>query len=632
MESAAAPSADTSTILSRIIKTATASLSSSSIASLVGSDSRSATPTTTPTSMAAKLPRLKAGRLLLEVQGMQRKWESYIVALVGTDVTNLTLYYYKDATDKIPTGMIQLHSASVDLMEEVFCVITLEQTWYLCADTPHDAEEWVDLICTTLEAAAMDAPFPTTTQVDSPSFPSGGRRRRLSSHITTSTVLEIQSRDASTRVDEFIEIFVRSNETDIRSQAARGAFSWSCLRSITWRLWLGCLPMDAPIGSWTAITSAHRQRYESLRHKHVPEDLPAIIQREDFAMHDDAEVEDGSSTARRNDMVHAIYKDVRRTRCNMQFFQSDHMQRMLVHVLLVYAAEHPAVSYNQGMGELLAVLVYLLHVERWPNSGSDRTSQVDDIDNDDVSSTVDEGDDEGDDDSYVHVDMVDVGRSMLGSDSVLEMRPFAALKAKCTSTCKDTVAALLATLADNFFLEHDTYALFEQVMKRMAPMFCPHVSSTPAARAPPTDQPSPPCSPRDDLSALQATCDRIHNVLLHRVDPALAAHLDSFDVPPEVYLLRWVRLLLAREFPMYQVWVIWDSIFGLSPHDFGFVDVLCAAMLHDSRTLLLAQDDTTGLLHALKEVGESHSKLVDSARKMYTQQQLAHVAAHFAPM
>ncbi|RQM23246.1 hypothetical protein B5M09_004536 [Aphanomyces astaci] len=515
--------------------------------------------------MAANLPRLRAGRLLLEVQGMQRKWESYIVALVGTDVTNLTLYYYKDAADKLPTGMIRLHSASVDLMEEVFCVITLEQTWYLCADTPHDAEEWVDLICTTLEAAAMDAPFPS--HADPPASSNigdgGSRRRRLSSHITTSTVQEIQSRDMSTRVDEFLEMYVRSDETDIRSQAARGALSWSCLRNITWRLWLGCLPMDAPLGEWAS--------------SFVTNDL------------DDHPTEKRSE----DEVAHMIWKDVRRTRSTMQFFQNDRIQRTLLHVLLVYAAEHPTISYNQGMGELLAVLVYLLHVERWKVSIDDQSEE----------------------DSYVHVDMVDVDTTnVLDATGLLQMRPFAAIKATCTPNCKHAVATLLATLTDDRFLEHDAFALFEQVMERMAPMFCPHATSC--------DRRGEFSPRRDDSSLLQAQCDHIHNVLLRRVDPVLAAHLHSFHIPPEVYLLRWLRLLLAREFPMYQVWVIWDSIFGLSPTDFAFVDMLCVAMLHDSRTLLLAQDDTTGLLHALKELGGSHSKLVESARKMHTQHQL----------
>ncbi|RHY18746.1 hypothetical protein DYB36_012369 [Aphanomyces astaci] len=569
--------------------------------------------------MAANLPRLRAGRLLLEVQGMQRKWESYIVALVGTDITNLTLCYYKDAADKLPTGMIHLHSASVDLMEEVFCVITLEQTWYLCADTPHDAEEWVDLICTTLEAAAMDAPFPS--HADPPASSNigdgGSRRRRLSSHITTSTVQEIQSRDMSTRVDEFLEMYVRSDEADIRSQAARGALSWSCLRNITWRLWLGCLPMDAPLGEWVDITTRHRRRYDQLRAKHVPrglcghdEDskgLPVVIYDEasSFLTND---LDDHPTEKRSEDEVaHMIWKDVRRTRCTMQFFQNDRIQRTLLHVLLVYAAEHPTISYNQGMGELLAVLVYLLHVERWSSPSPD----VAEVSNDDES-----------EDSYVHVDMVDVDTTnVLDATGLLQMRPFAAIKATCTTNCKHAVATLLATLMDDRFLEHDAFALFEQVMERMAPMFCPHATSC--------DRRGEFSPRRDDSSLLQAQCDHIHNVLLRRVDPVLAAHVHSFHIPPEVYLLRWLRLLLAREFPMYQVWVIWDSIFGLSPTDFAFVDMLCVAMLHDSRMLLLAQDDTTGLLHALKELGGSHSKLVESARKMHTQHQLDALYEHF---
>ncbi|KAF0684647.1 Aste57867_23367 [Aphanomyces stellatus] len=570
-------------MLSRIIKT----VSSPSLTSLMGGElpPLNFTP--------SKLPRLKAGRLLLEVDGVQRQWESYIVALVGTDVSNLALYYYKDAADKTPVGAIRLHSASVDLMEEIFCVITQEHTWYLCAESHQEAEEWADKICGTLEAAATGTSLQPLH--DSTQNAGSGRRRRLSSHVTAATVKEIQARDGATRVDEFLEVYLRSTEDEIRNQAARGAFSWSCMRSITWRIWLGVLPHDAPLGLWQGLVKEHRDRYEALRTSYAL-DVKALF--------DESSTEDGS---RASDVAHAILHDVRRTRSSMHYFREEYVQHLLLRVLYVYSQEHPHVSYNQGMGELLAIIVYLLHVEKWPVGASHDGNYIGDDDDSDA-------DDAFDDDSYVHVDMIEVDAALMDTAMLFHSSPFRVHRAKCTpyvlfmacchpsvvpSACKEAIGALLCTVTDGDWIEHDAYALFEQVMARMAAVYSPQA---------PTQSPGLATA---DLSAsttsLHLQLDRIHRHLLVRCDAAIARHLDALHVPPEVYLLRWVRLLLAREFPVYQVWVIWDAIFSLSPADFGFADVLCVAMVLESRADVLAQEDAAGVLGLLKDTTVSCS-------------------------
>ncbi|OQR93818.1 hypothetical protein ACHHYP_02253 [Achlya hypogyna] len=528
------------------------------------------------------IPCLKTGRLLVEIDGIQRQWESCTVSLVGTDISNLALYYVKDDSGK-PATVIRLHSASIDLMEEIFSVITYEQTWYLCAESQRDAEDWADAICGALEAAAMG---------------STGRRRRLSSHVTASTVKEIQTRDIFTRVDEFVEIYVRSSAHDIHRQATRGAFSWSCLRNLTWRLWLGALPADSPFGSWVPATLAARAEYARLQAKY-PFVLPTTSDDDSNEYHYGPVASPRDASL----LLHTIHRDVVRTRCAMPYFRDGPVQTMLIRVLFIFAQEHPAMAYHQGMGELLAVIVYLLYIEQYPRepaSGSPRDGRwsFETVSMAPGGQVVDDGA-PWDDSSYVHVDVIDVGRDpvAIDKDRFLASRPFAADASKPTTACKEAIVDLLSTVTSGEAIEADAYSLLERLMSRMVGVFCPASSPTAAS--------------------LHSQLERIQYELLPRADPELARHLGELHIVPEVYLLKWVRLLFAREFQMHQVWAVWDAVLSVSPHDLSFAHVICVALLHECRDELLAQDDVAGVLQALKDHGISYAKAVDTARELH---------------
>ena len=56
--------------------------------------------------------------------------------------------------------------------------------------------------------------------------------------------------------------------------------------------------------------------------------------------------------------------------------------------------------------------------------------------------------------------------------------------------------------------------------------------------------------PQDARSGnlLVATLTNIHDVLLKRHDPALYARLEKLEIFPQLYGIRWLRLLFGREF------------------------------------------------------------------------------------
>ncbi len=128
-------------------------------------------------------------------------------------------------------------------------------------------------------------------------------------------------------------------------------------------------------------------------------------------------------------MLYAIYKDVIRTRGTMEFFRDASLQCMLIRILYTYSKAHPEISYNQGMGELAATIVYLLHTEQWPSQlcsspvskATSLNTSTSSIDHHDARHTdIDES-------SYVYVDsFIDIQEetTYLSRNKFLSLTPF----------------------------------------------------------------------------------------------------------------------------------------------------------------------------------------------------------------
>ncbi|KAL8436995.1 hypothetical protein ACSSS7_001245 [Eimeria intestinalis] len=63
-------------------------------------------------------------------------------------------------------------------------------------------------------------------------------------------------------------------------------------------------------------------------------------------------------------------------------------------------------------------------------------------------------------------------------------------------------------------------------------------------------------------SAVLLRCNRVFNSLLAKADPAVYRHLESVGVEPQIFLLRWLRLLFCREFHVEDTLLIWDALFA----------------------------------------------------------------------
>lgn len=64
------------------------------------------------------------------------------------------------------------------------------------------------------------------------------------------------------------------------------------------------------------------------------------------------------------------------------------------------------------------------------------------------------------------------------------------------------------------------------------------------------------------LTPVLELCNLVQYDLLASVDPQLAKHLKSEMVEPQLFMLRWTRLMFGREFHITDVFTMWDALFA----------------------------------------------------------------------
>ena len=72
----------------------------------------------------------------------------------------------------------------------------------------------------------------------------------------------------------------------------------------------------------------------------------------------------------------------------------------------------------------------------------------------------------------------------------------------------------------------------------------------------------PDAMPAEKRSPLLLKCAHIQDTLLRRADPQLHGVLAEKEVQPQLYLLRWLRLLFGREFHLADSMLVWDALFA----------------------------------------------------------------------
>ncbi|XP_060761002.1 TBC1 domain family member 5 isoform X3 [Neoarius graeffei] len=348
---------------------------------------------------------------------------------------------------------------------------------------------------------------------------------------------------------EWDDLFQNSNYlARIRHSGINGQLRSSRFRSICWKLYLDLLPEDK--SQWIKKTKERRAQYEQIKERHITNPRKAAGQ-QDLVVNNPLSQDEGSlwnKFFQDKELRGMIKQDVLRTFPEMHFFQEDDVRTKLTDILFCYARENEQLLYKQGMHELLAPIVFVLH---------------------------------SDHQTFQHA-------SETGSPSE-EMK----------------------VVLDPKFHEHDAYAMFSQLMETAEPWFSSFerevrkgkeemLTSIPFAR-PQDSGPS---------VAIVTKVNRIQDQLVKKHDIELHMHLNRLEIAPQIYGIRWVRLLFGREFPLQDLLVVWDALLADSI-TLDLVDYVFVAMLLYIRDALIASSFQTclGLLMHYPPIGDIHALL-----------------------
>ncbi|XP_069769148.1 TBC1 domain family member 5 isoform X3 [Narcine bancroftii] len=346
---------------------------------------------------------------------------------------------------------------------------------------------------------------------------------------------------------EWEDLFEHSNYfARIKLKGINGQLRSSRFRSICWKLFLEALPEDKT--QWLNKIAELRSHYEKIKEIHITNPRKAAGQ-QDLVINNPLSQDEGSPWNKffqDKELRAMIQQDVTRTFPEMQYFQQESVRQILTDILFCYARENEQLLYKQGMHELLAPLVFILHCDHQ---------------------------------AFLH--------------------------ASETANPSEEMKALLSPE----FLEHDAYAMFSQLMDTAEPWFSSFerevrkgkeemVTTVPFAR------------PQDfgPSLAIVSKVNRIQDQLLKRYDTELYMHLNRLEIAPQIYGIRWVRLLFGREFPLQDLLVIWDTLFADSV-TLDLVDYIFLAMMLYIRDVLIASNYQTclGLLLHYPSVEDVHA-------------------------
>lgn len=361
-------------------------------------------------------------------------------------------------------------------------------------------------------------------------------------------------------VKDFESLFVPIEDINLISKARNGILGNSQFRSVCWRYFLGCLSNDC--GQWLEDCTRSRNKYQSIKQSHsssrginhdnihIAQESKEIITKEQAYNNPKIERFDlASNDCDYKNVFRIIERDVIRTFPDMEFFRQSAIQETLVNVLFNYACEHPSMSYKQGMHELLATLLYVMHTDTQNCLINHQGGYANEV-----------------------------------ISGILEMR----------------------------YIEHDLYHLFSALMSSVSTWYqndeilCnqdgPNKGSSNQSRH----------DKQQIYSVLGLKLKMISENIVRNFDVELFNHLEALQIAPQIYGIRWMRLLFGREFEFLDLLHIWDAII-CDETPMGLTDYIFASMLLTNRDELVNGDYTDCLNNLMRHQFKDTSHVINLA-------------------
>ena len=306
------------------------------------------------------------------------------------------------------------------------------------------------------------------------------------------------------------------------------------LRSISWRVLLGLLPLDP--SKWKERLNEKRFLYKQFINDFITTQEELLNKNEPTFEDNPLSTEPTSQWNifyQDEEIKETIAKDVHRTHPGYSFFTQGNTYEVMKRMLFIFAKLNPGVSYIQGMNEVLAPLYYVFMTDTVDYNNTYGTTILPQKKKDDDD---DDGNKKKDDNSH-----------------------------STTTTTKDEK---FIDFNDPINVEADTFWCFMQLMGEIKDWFIPTLDKT--------------------SSGINGYIDKYSNILV-RQDPKLAEYLDLLNIDPKFYTFRWITTMLSREFVLPDTVRLWDSLFSDSSR-FDFLIYICCAMVIRIRTKILKYD------------------------------------------
>uniref|UniRef100_A0A0D3GJJ6 Rab-GAP TBC domain-containing protein n=1 Tax=Oryza barthii TaxID=65489 RepID=A0A0D3GJJ6_9ORYZ len=404
---------------------------------------------------------------------------------------------------------------------------------------------------------------------------------------------------------------------------------FSALRGARWRADLGVLPDCASVSTeeFRRAAADSRRRYANLRRRllvdpHLSKDeenAPDLVVENPLSQNPEST---WGQYFRNAELEKMLNQDLSRLYPELgNFFQTTICQSMLGRILLVWSLRYPELGYKQGMHELLAPLLYVLHAD--VHYFKQVRELHDELFSDDF-------------DGQTFPDRIKLNRSdrtntIEGSAAKIRSLEDLDSDTRDLFLINDAYGAEgeLGIILSEKFMEHDAYCMFESLMHGSMNGAQGVVAITDFYSLSPAPESS------TGLTPVREASSAIYH-LLASVDSPLHSHLVELGVEPQYFALRWLRVLFGREFSLDNLLFIWDEIFSSPNHsycadiknqsDYQF-KILCShrgalilsmavsMMLHLRSSLLGSEHATSCLVRLLNFPGDTDLKsLIDKAK------------------
>ncbi|KAL1707767.1 rab-GTPase-TBC domain-containing protein [Schizophyllum commune] len=174
-----------------------------------------------------------------------------------------------------------------------------------------------------------------------------------------------------------------------------------------------------------------------------------------------------------------------------------------------------------------------------------------------------------------------------------------------------TEDATLRELCSRTWVAADAWALFSAVMRGASQWYEWREPSLPSLPIQSTST-NGKLELKPYVSPVVLACNRIQSTLLRSIDPLLWGKVQGAGIEPQIYGIRWLRLLFTREFPLADAMRLWDGLFAYDP-TLELVPWICVAMLIRIRNELIPADYSGQLTALLRYPSPPRTTLADGS-------------------